>query len=119
MGGAAAIVCDDADGFRALLSALLDEAGLDVAGAGATWADAERLAPDADVVVVDLWMPEFDRAALDRVRAAAPRSTLVVVTALGLDEARARIAGAGVDLLLSKSAPPAQTAAAIAALHAG
>jgi DNA-binding NarL/FixJ family response regulator len=110
-----AIVCDDAPGFRALMSALLGEAGLRVVGDGATWAEAERLAPGCDAVVVDLWMPEIDVAALVRVRAAAPDATLAVVTALALDDAAARIADAGVDLLLAKSTPPTEVAGAIAA----
>jgi len=109
------ILCDDAPGFRALMIALLGEAGLDIAGQGETWEDAERLAPGADVVVVDLWMPELDIAALGRIRASAPRATLVVLTALAAGLAAEHVAPVTVDLLLSKSAPPAETAAAIAA----
>lgn len=108
-------MCDDAQGYRVLLSALLEEAGLRVIGGAATWADAERLAPAADAVVVDLWMPELDVGALGRVRTRAPGATLAVVTALALEEAARHVAGAGVDLLLAKSAPPAEVAAAIAA----
>ena len=114
-GARTAIVCDDAPGFRVLMTALLREAGLDVRDEGASWAEAERLAPGIDVIVLDLWMPEYDHAALGRIRAAAPRATLTVVTALALEAARERIAGVAVDLLLSKSAPPQRVAAAIAA----
>src|SRR3954454_9312909 len=96
------------------MSALLEEAGLNVVGDAATWADAERLAPGVDAVVVDLWMPEFDIAALGRVRAAAPDATLAVVTALALNDAAQRIADVRVDLLLAKIAPPAEVAGAIA-----
>lgn len=113
--GLTAVVCDDAPGFRALLTALLEEAGLRVVGDGATWAEAERLAPGADAVVVDLWMPEVDVAALIRVRAAAPAATLAVVTALPVDDAARRVADAGVDLVLAKSAPPVEIASAISA----
>jgi DNA-binding NarL/FixJ family response regulator len=109
-----AIVCDDAPGFRALLTALLEEAGLRVVGDCGTWAEAERLAPGADAVVVDLWMPELDIAALARIRACAPDATLAVVTALGLEDAAARIGDVGIDLLLGKFAPPAEVAGAIA-----
>jgi CheY-like chemotaxis protein len=112
--GLTAIVCDDAPGFRALLSALLSDAGLDVTGRGETWEDAERLAAGADAVVVDLWMPELDLDALDRVRALAPAATLAVVTALDLNEARRRIGDRAIDLLLSKIAPPTDIVAAIA-----
>jgi DNA-binding NarL/FixJ family response regulator len=109
-----AVVCDDAPGFRALMSVMLAEAGLDVVGEGETWADAERLAPGADVLVVDLWMPEIDIAALARVRAAAPTATLAVITALPIDDAARRIGDVAVDLLLGKAAPPTEVAAAIA-----
>jgi CheY-like chemotaxis protein len=109
-----AIVCDDAPGFRTLMSALLVDAGLAVVDLGETWADAERLAEHADAVVVDLWMPEFDAAALARVRAIAPAATLAVVTALPPSRAREQIGAIPVDLLLAKSAPPAEVAAAIA-----
>lgn len=97
------------------MTALLAEAGLDVVGQGETWDDAERLAPGADVVVVDLWMPDLDIPALGRVRACAPGATLAVVTALVRGAAAEHVASVPVDLLLSKSAPPAETAAAIAA----
>src|SRR4051794_37733673 len=111
-----AIVCDDAPGFRALMTALLEEAGLRVVGDGATWADAERLAvPGVDAVVVDLWMPEIDLDALARVRAAVPKATLAIVTALGLEDAARRVGHLGADLLLAKFAPPAEVVGAIVA----
>jgi DNA-binding NarL/FixJ family response regulator len=114
-GAPTAIVCDDAPGFRALMSALLGEAGLDVVGEADTWAEAERLAPGVDAILIDLWMPEIDIDALARVREIAPDATLAVVTALGVAEATERIARVDVDMLLPKSAPPAEIAAAIAA----
>ena len=110
-----AIVCDDAPGFRALMTALLEEAGLRVVGDCGTWAEAERLAPGIDAVVVDLWMPEIDIDALHRIRAACPSATIAVVTALGLEDAAARIGDVGIDLLLAKFAPPVEVAGAIAA----
>ena len=113
-GGPTAIVCDDAPGFRALMSAMLSDAGLNVVGEAATWEETERLVPGVDAILVDLWMPEFDLEALARVRAAAPDATLAVVTALSLTDATARIATVEVDLLLGKSSPPADIAAAIA-----
>jgi DNA-binding NarL/FixJ family response regulator len=114
-GGLTGVVCDDAPGFRVLLSALLGEAGVAIAHTGESWADAERMAPGHDIVVVDLWMPEFDPDALARVRAAAPAATLAVVTALELATATARLAAIAVDLVLSKATPPTQVAATIAA----
>jgi DNA-binding NarL/FixJ family response regulator len=96
------------------MSALLAEVGLHVAATGETWEDAERLAPEADVVVVDLWMPDLDVGALARVRNGAPAATLAVVTALATEDAARHVAAVAVDLLLHKSAPPAETAQAIA-----
>jgi len=108
-----AIVCDDAPGFRALLSALLEDAGVEVVARGETWAEAVELAPGIDAVVVDLWMPELELDALATIREITRGSTLAVVTALDLDEARNRIGDIDVDLLLSKIAPPGDVAAAI------
>jgi DNA-binding NarL/FixJ family response regulator len=113
-GGPTAIVCDDAPGFRALMTAMLSDAGLNVVGQAATWEETERLAPGVDAILVDLWMPEFDLEALARVRASAPDATLAVVTALSLTDAAGRIASVEVDLLLGKTSPPAQIAAAVA-----
>jgi DNA-binding NarL/FixJ family response regulator len=118
-GGPTAIVCDDAPGFRALMTAMLSDAGLNVVGEAATWEETESLAPGIDAILVDLWMPEFDLEALARVRAAAPDATLAVVTALSLTDAAARIATVEVDLLLGKSSPPTQIAAAVAELALG
>jgi DNA-binding NarL/FixJ family response regulator len=112
------VVCDDAPGFRLLMGALLAETGVTLAGDGDCWADAERLAPGADVIVVDLWMPEFEADALARVRAAAPRATLAIVTALETTDAERMVAGIGVDLVLSKSLPPTDVAARIASYAA-
>lgn len=118
-GGLTGIVCDDAPGFRVLMSALLREAGIEILAVGESWSDAERMANDCDVIVVDLWMPELEIDALQRIRDAAPDATLAVLTALDLGDAAARIAGVEVDLLLSKSTPPTETAARIAAHAAG
>jgi DNA-binding NarL/FixJ family response regulator len=98
------------------MSAVLREQGIDVVHQGATWADAEALAVTVpDVIVVDLWMPSFDTEALTHIRSSAPNATLAVVTALPLVDAAESIATHGVDLLLSKSTPPDEVAAAIAA----
>ena len=117
-GGPSGIVCDDAPGFRVLLSALLREAGVVITGVGESWDDAERMAPGCDVIVVDLWMPELEIETLARIRATSPAATLAVVTALDLDDAAGKVADVAVDLLLSKAAPPTDVAARIAA-HAG
>jgi DNA-binding NarL/FixJ family response regulator len=109
------IVCDDAPGFRVLMSALLRESGIGIHDLGESWRDAERLAGGCDVIVLDLWMPEFEPDALARIRASAPAATLAVVTALDLADAAEKTSGVRVDLLLSKSAPPTEVAEQIAA----
>jgi DNA-binding NarL/FixJ family response regulator len=114
-GGLKAIVCDDAPGFQVLMVAMLEEAGLEITGQGATWTEAEELAAARpDVIVLDLWMPRFDVDALQRIRATCASATIAVITALPMAEAAERVAGARVDLLLSKSEPPAEVAEAIA-----
>jgi DNA-binding NarL/FixJ family response regulator len=109
-------VCDDAPGFQVLMTAVLEEAGVQVIGQGATWAEAVGLIACApDIVVCDLWMPLFDDEALGRIRKGCPDATVAVVTALTLVDAAEKVAMSGVDLLLSKSAPPAELAEMIAA----
>jgi DNA-binding response OmpR family regulator len=97
------------------MSALLREAGIAITALGESWDDAARLAAGCDVVVVDLWMPEFDPGCLARVREAAPAATLAIVTALDLVDAVELVSATAVDLVLSKSAPPTEVAARIAA----
>src|SRR3954470_4138453 len=105
-GGPTAIVCDDAPGFRALMTAMLSDAGLNVVGEAATWEDTERLAPGIDAILVDLCMPMSDlrrpqchREGLPPAPEAAPAATLAVVTALSLPDAGARLASVDVALL--------------------
>src|SRR4051812_5720108 len=94
------IVCDDAPGFRVLMSALLREAGIGITAVGESWSDAERMAPGHDVVVLDLWMPELELDCLERIRRLVPTATLAIVTALDLDDAAGRLERVAVDLLL-------------------
>lgn len=100
------------------MSALLREAGLTITGVAESWSEAEQIAPGSDVIVVDLWMPELEVEALARIRSASPSATLAVVTSLDLGHAARLVADVPIDLLLSKSSPPTEVAAQIAA-HAG
>ena len=98
------------------MSAVLREQGVEVTHQGATWADAEALSVTVpDIIVVDLWMPAFDEEALSLVRQHSPDATLAVVTALDAADAAAQVADVGVDLVLSKTRPPDEIAAVIAA----
>jgi CheY-like chemotaxis protein len=103
------LVCEEALGYQMLARAVLEDAGFAVAGIAASWAEAIELAgahrPDA--VLVDLWLPNFDRVSLGALRAACSGALLAVTSALGIEEASAMLDGVpGIDLVLSKRDPP-------------
>jgi DNA-binding NarL/FixJ family response regulator len=113
------LVCDDAPGFRLLVQTVFEDAGFAVVGTAATWEEARHgaaeLAPHA--ILLDLWLPVFEREGVVAVRAAAPGAVLAVVSSL----ARAQVAElvediAGIDLMLSKRDPPEEMARALRAL---
>lgn len=112
------LLCDDAPGFRLLMQTVLEEAGLRIAAEAACWEDAERLAGAHafEAVLLDLWLPVFDRAAVARVRAAAPGSLLAVISSLAVDDVAELVDGLdGIDLVLSKRDSPDAIAAALRA----
>ena len=103
------LICDDAPGFRLLTRTVLADAGFDVVGAAADWDEAISMAADAqpDAIVLDLWLPTFDRSQVERVHAAAPTAVLAVVSSLATDEARRMVEGIdGVGAVVSKRDPP-------------
>jgi DNA-binding NarL/FixJ family response regulator len=103
------LICDDAPGFRLLTRTVLADAGFDVVGAAADWDEAVTLATDEqpDAIVLDLWLPTFDRAQVERVRAAAPGAVLAVVSSLAADEATRMVEGIdGIGPVISKRDPP-------------
>jgi CheY-like chemotaxis protein len=103
------LICDDAPGFRLLTRTVLADAGFDVVGAAADWDEAVSMATDAqpDAIVLDLWLPTFDRAQVERVHAAAPGALLAVVSSLATDEAARMVAGLdGIGPVISKRDPP-------------
>jgi len=110
------LVCDDAPGFRLLVQTVFEDGGFRVAGSAATWDEAEtlagRLTPEA--ILLDLWLPIFDAAAIARVRAAAPAAVLAVVSSLSSTEVADLVADIdGIDLVLSKREPPERMVAAL------
>lgn len=112
------LVCDDAPGFRLLIQTVFEDAGFAVVATADSWAQSERLAGELapDAILLDLWLPTFDRDGVARVCAAAPGSVLAVVSSLGTDEATALVSGiAGIDLVLSKRQPPEHLADAVRA----
>jgi DNA-binding NarL/FixJ family response regulator len=107
------LVVDDHPLTREALASLLVQHGFEVAGEAADGDEAvsaaEELQPD--VVLLDLSMPGLDGLkALPRLRAAAPRSEVVVLTASGTEEnLLAAIQGGAAGYLL-KTEPPERIA---------
>lgn len=116
------LVCDDAPGFGLLLESVFAGHGFDVVGLATSWPEAVELAAATtpDVVLLDLWLPTFDRDAVTRVCEAASGALVAVVSSLAADEAREQVAGiAAIDLVLSKrDSPDALVDAVRAALAA-
>jgi DNA-binding NarL/FixJ family response regulator len=113
------LVCDDAPGFRLLVQTVFEDGGFDVVGSAATWDEARHaaatLAPDA--ILLDLWLPVFEREGVIAVRAAAPSAVIAVVSSLARNQVAELVAGiAGIDLMLSKREPPEEMARALRAL---
>ena len=103
------LICDDAAGFRLLTRTVLADAGFDVIGAAEDWDEAIAMATDGqpDAIVLDLWLPTFDRTRVEAVRAAAPDALLAVVSSLATDEATRMVEGIdGIGPVISKRDPP-------------
>ena len=103
------LICDDAPGYRLLTQTVLEEAGFEVAGTAASWEEAFERASELrpDVMLLDLWLPEFDEAAIRRVCEQADGCLVAVVSALDEPEARRMVADVpGVDMVLSKRESP-------------
>ena len=103
------LICDDAAGFRLLTRTVLADAGFDVVGAAADWDEAVAMATESkpDAIVLDLWLPTFERDQVERVRDAAPGALIAVVSSLATDEARRMVDGIdGIGAVISKRDPP-------------
>ena len=90
------------------MSSVLTAAGFDVLTCS-DWSEVPGAAADTspDVLLVDLWMPDYDRDALLRAREAAPKALLAVISSYPLEHARRVVADvAGIDLVLAKSERP-------------
>ena len=110
------LVCDDAPGFRLLVQTVFEDVGFVVVGTATTWDEAERCATDLqpDAVLLDLWLPVFERDGVARVIAAAPRAVLAVVSSLATAQVAELVDGLeGIDLMLSKREPPEEMARAL------
>jgi DNA-binding NarL/FixJ family response regulator len=108
------LIADDHPLTRDALGTLLGAHGLDVVGFASDGmeaiAEAERLQPD--LVLLDLSMPGMDGlTALPKLRDAAPRCEVVVLTASGTEENLLAAIRAGAAGYLLKSEPPERIAA--------
>lgn len=119
----AVLVVDDDALNRKLLETLLAADGYAVrscdSGAAALRATAEQL-PDA--ILLDIMMPGMDGfEVVRRLKAnpAACKVPLIMVTALDDEASRQRLAGAGIDLILTKPIDRWQLRARLAALFQG
>lgn len=105
--GVRILVVDDDDDARDLLRTLLEGLGATVVPAASVREALEALAPEIDVLVSDIAMPEADGYALVReVRAREahgfPRLPAIAVTAYAAASDRARALEAGFDLHFAK-----------------
>jgi DNA-binding NarL/FixJ family response regulator len=103
------LVVDDHPLTRDALTSLLAQGGFDVVGEAGDGAEALELAHtlQPDLILLDLTMPGMDGlSVLPRLRSAAPRCEVVVLTASGTEEnLLAAIRGGAAGYLL-KSEPP-------------
>jgi len=103
------LVCDDAPGFRLIIQTVFEDGGFAVVGTADAWDRAELLARDLqpDAILLDLWLPTFEREGIGRVRTAAPAAVLAVVSSLAAGEIAELTGGLyGIDLVLSKRDAP-------------
>jgi len=107
--GATVLIADDHPLTRDALAALLEGNDFDVVGLAANGHEAitraGELAPD--LVLLDLSMPDLDGlAALPELKAAAPESAVVVLTASGTEDNLLAAIRAGAAGYLLKTEPP-------------
>ena len=108
------LVVDDHPLTREALVSLLGSHGFEVAGTAADGAEAIARARETqpDLVLLDLSMPGMDGlSALPRLREAAPRCEVVVLTASGTEENLLAAIRAGAAGYLLKTEPPEKIAA--------
>jgi len=102
------LLCDDMQQVRLVLRAEMSlESDLEIVGEATNGAEAIELARKSqpDVVVLDLTMPVMDGLeALPRIREAAPDARVIMLSAHGATEMRARAVAAGASRYIEKTA---------------
>lgn len=100
------LICDDQSGFRQVLALVLGlEPELEVVGEAADGLAAVEAARalQPDIVLLDIAMPELDGLeALPRIREVAPEATVVMLTGIATESARARALAGGAALFIEK-----------------
>ncbi|MDQ3955839.1 MAG: response regulator transcription factor [Actinomycetota bacterium] len=113
------LLCDDTKDILALLAAEFDlHEDLEIVGQARDGAEAVDLARDLqpDVIVLDLVMPRMDGLqALPRLRAVAPESTVIVLSAFEEEVMARRAVDLGATLYIEKGTPASEVADAVRA----
>ena len=116
------LLCDDTQDILALLAAEFDlHEDLEIVGQARDGAEAVDLARDLqpDVIVLDLVMPRMDGLqALPRLLAAAPQSTIIVLSAFEEEVMARRAVDLGATLYIEKGTPASEVAEAVRATSA-
>jgi DNA-binding NarL/FixJ family response regulator len=117
------LLVDDQDLVRAGFAMVLgSQPDIEVAGEAADGRAAVRLARErpADVMVMDVQMPELDGVAATReICQAAQRPRVLILTTFDLDEYAFAALRAGASGFLLKSAPPEELLYAVRCVHNG
>lgn len=113
------VICDDQPGFRQLMTLVLGlESGLEVVGEAADGNSVVHVVAelDPDVLLLDIAMPHRDGIdALPEIKLAAPRTSVVMLSAFASETMRSRALAAGADGFLEKGADVSDLVAQIRA----
>jgi len=117
------LLADDQALLRAGLRMIVDATpDLEVVGEAATGQEAVRMAADADVVLMDIRMPDLDGLAATRMitsDSALAATRVLILTTFEIDEYVFQALRAGASGFLGKSAEPDQVRAAIRTIARG
>ncbi len=115
------LIVDDHPLVRRGLARLLSRAGMEPVGEAATGEGGLRLAEELepDVVLWDLAMPGGGLGAIQRLRAAAPKARVLILTALDDPLLAREAARAGADGFLAKTCPPEELISTVRACARG
>ena len=115
------LIVDDHPLVRRGLARLLSRAGMEPVGEAATGEEGLRLAEELepDVVLWDLAMPGGGLGAIQRLRTAAPKARVLILTALDDPLLAREAARAGADGFLAKTCPPEELISTVRACARG